>query len=94
MTAPPEVQFASLIGSQIAVLVPRLDKTNLQNVRLRGVEPGGIWIESQDFTNAVLAAAGVPISDRTAVMFLPYYEISYALTSIEEPSFDEDALGL
>ena len=94
MTTPSDVQFNALIGSQISVLVPRLDKTSLQNVRLRGVEPGGIWIESQEFTNAVLGAAGVASATRTPVMFLPYHEISYALTSIQEPCLDEKAFDL
>jgi hypothetical protein len=88
------VQFADLIGQQILVLIPKINTTLYQKVKLHGVEAGGLWLESQDVTNALLQTLGAPATEKTVVFFWPYHQILFAISSIDQPSFDERALGL
>jgi hypothetical protein len=88
------MQFAELVGQQILLNIPRLDQTHYQKVKLIGVETGGLWLESQALTNCVLQARGVPAAPKTLVWFLPYHEISFAISSIEGVALDEAAFGL
>jgi hypothetical protein len=58
------------------------------------VEAGGIWVESQELTNAVLQTLGVAAAPKTLVMFFPYHEIYVITTAIDGPSLDEKAFGV
>jgi hypothetical protein len=88
------MRFADLIGSEILVLIPKIDPKIYQKVTLRGVEAGGLWLESQDFTNALLQALGAPASEKTPIVFWPYHQIVFAISAVDQPSFDEKAFGL
>ncbi|MGH9403306.1 MAG: hypothetical protein ACRD2P_14495 [Terriglobia bacterium] len=41
------MDFSDLIGQEIAVLIPKIHQTALQQVKLIGVESGGIWVQSK-----------------------------------------------
>ena len=85
------MQLSDFVGEQIAILIPRFDDARYHRVKLNGVEAGGIWIESQEFTDEVLGTRlGAP---KTLVLFVPYNEIAYAVGSISEPSL-KTAFGL
>ena len=88
------MQLADFIGQTISMSIPRIHPVIWQQVKLHGVEAGGVWIESQAITNAVLQHAGVPAAPKTLVAFLPYHEIAFAISAIAEPSLDEKAFGL
>jgi hypothetical protein len=88
------MKFENLIGQHILLKVHRIDPTVYQHVKLLGVEAGGLWIESQTLTNAMLQAMGVASAPKTAAFFFPYHEISFAITSIEGPALDEKAFGI
>jgi len=53
----PELQ--KMIGQTIVASVPAIDRIKLQKLILHGVESGGLWVESQTMTNALLARVGV-----------------------------------
>lgn len=76
------------------VLIPRMDPVKYQKVKLLGVEAGGIWIESQDVTNATLKHLGLSSLPTTIVIFFPYHEIAFAVRSIDKIALDEQAFGL
>jgi hypothetical protein len=88
------MQFSELVGSQIFIVIPRIHATDYQEVKLIGVETGGLWIESQEFTNVFLQLFGVPAAQKTPVVFFPYHEIAYVVTSLEQLALDEKAHGL
>ena len=58
------------------------------------VEAGGVWIESQGMTDALLGAAKVPASARTPVFVVPYSEIAAILHLMDKPSLNERAFGI
>jgi hypothetical protein len=89
------VQFSELVGERILLVAPKLlGETTIQEVKLIGVEAGGLWIESQFITNSLLQSIGKAASPKTMVVFVPYQEITFAMTSIDGPSLDEKAFGL
>ncbi len=84
----------SKIGQPIILLTPFLHPTKLQKVLLRGVENGGIWIESQPLTNQILEKFGAATAPRTAIFFLPWHQVSFVMDSLDVPSLSEKGLGL
>jgi hypothetical protein len=92
MLAMNQMELKSLVGSSIAITIPRVGKKPL-HVTLIGVEAGGIWIESQGMTDALLGAAKVNASAKTPVFFLPYNEIAVILHLVDKMSLNERALG-
>jgi hypothetical protein len=86
--------FSDLIGQTISAVIPKAHPTIFQRVKVRGVEAGGLWIESQSFTNALLQAAGLSASDKTVVLFLPWNEFSIVMTYVDEVSLDEKSFGV
>lgn len=89
------MKLEDLVGGSILVQMPRSgDEARLWRMKLLGVEAGGIWVESQDITNRILQTVGVTSATRTPIVFLPYHQISLAMTSIPETALDEKAFGL
>jgi hypothetical protein len=88
----PELQ--NLIGQTILALVPSIHGTDLQKLKLHGVENGGLWIESQELTNVFLSRVGAQTAPKTMVFFLPYHQISFVLGSLDVPSLSEKAYGV
>jgi hypothetical protein len=88
------MKLADLVDQTVLALIPRIHQTQYQRVKLLDVEQGGIWIESQAITNALLQAGGVATAPNTLVIFLPYHEVSAILTAIPVPSLDEKAFGV
>ena len=46
------MQFSELMGQEVGVLIPRIDKVKIFHVKILGVEGGGIWISSQAATES------------------------------------------
>ena len=88
------MQLSDFIGDSIFIVVPMIHKTELKEVKLVGVEAGGIWIESQEAINVILQSSGASAARNTPVLFLPYHQISLALTVRPGLSLDETAFGL
>ena len=88
------MQLSDLVGDRLALLVPMIHGTELQTVNLLGVEAGGIWVESQKFTNQLLQGLGAQSFPRTPVFFLPYHQIAVAMSSVDGPALDEKAFGV
>jgi hypothetical protein len=88
------MQFSEIVGKTLLLRIPRLAAERYFGCELVGVESMGLWIKSQDLTNLVLQAAGVPSSARTPVFFVPFQEISLAMSSIPEMALEEKAFGV
>ncbi len=88
------MQLSECIGQQIGIFAPRLHAGKFLEVKLHGVEAGGIWIESQGLTNEVLETMGLSSAPRTLVLFLPYHEIGYVLKTIPGAALNEKAFGV
>ena len=88
------MQLADYIDHEITILIPIIDKIKLQSVKLRGVEPGGIWVESQTFMNQILDKLNAPSSPRSLAFFFPYHAIVFGFVPIDVPGLNEQAFGV
>jgi hypothetical protein len=81
-----------MIGHEIVAWVPTLI-AGIQVVRLRGVDEGGIWIQSDTVTQAVLNELG-HVAAKTPIYFVPFQRIRLLMQADEEISLSESAFGL
>ena len=88
------MQFGELVGGKINVVVPRIDSRRWITLKIIGVEPAGLWVQSDELTAGVLKLLQVASAPRTPVLFLPFHEISIAISSIPDVALDEKAFGL
>ena len=88
------MEFKDYIGDVLLMLAPRWHPTELQTVKLLGVESRGLWVENQEMTNAILQRFKSPASPRSVVFFLPFAEIAFVIAGADAPSLDEKAFGL
>ncbi len=83
----------SMEGECIIARIRAFDD-DLVLVRLHRVEPHGIWIEHQDFTNQMMRRFGMASSTTTLVLFVPFASIDFVVGAVHALSLSEDALGL
>jgi len=94
MDSVEAVNFENLIGRQMLAVIPVLDPSAVQTFIIRGVEGGGIWIESQALTNLILEKVGLAYAPRTPVFFLSFSEMRFAFFPANAPSLNEGAFGV
>ena len=82
------VKLTDMIGKQ--VFVRMLAGSDLQKVKLIGVDRWGIWAESGELTALLLEAAKAQALPHTAVVFLPYVQIAVMMAVTDSPSLNED----
>lgn len=81
------MELAKLIRSKIVVLGPKLldagaKDRKLETVTLLGVEPAGIWIESEEAANRIADQFHVKPAAPSA-FFIPFAQITAILASNE-----------
>jgi hypothetical protein len=84
----------SMVGEIIMARIPALDKKEMVLVTLHMVEAAGIWVESQEFTETVMAKCNIVASRTTVLMFVPFHGVEYVLGSIDSLSLSEKAFGV
>ena len=82
-----EIELAKLIRHKIVVLGPKLldsgaKDQKLETVVLVGVEPAGIWIESEEAANRIADRFHVKPA-APAAFFIPFAQITAILASNE-----------
>lgn len=87
------MKFEELIGRTVPILIPMIHPKILQEVVIRGVEHGGIWIESENMTQTMLQGLNLPAS-QTPLFFVPFHEIKYALCGGGTTALSEKAFGV
>jgi hypothetical protein len=89
------MHLSDMVGDQILIRTAIFgDPNKLHKVKLLGVEAGGIWIESQEFLNVALQIGGVASTENIPVIFVPYHQIYFVLSSVRGLALDEKAFGL
>lgn len=83
------MQFSELIGQEVGVLIPRIDKAKIFHVKILGVEGGGIWISSQAAVRVLLQVLQIQTGPKEFVFFLPYHEMSFAMVEAQGSALDE-----
>lgn len=88
------INFAQLVGSEMLAVIPVLDPLKIQTFIVRGVEGGGIWIESQALTNLILEKLGLTHAPRTPIFFLAFSEMRFVFFPAKVSSLSEKAFGV
>jgi hypothetical protein len=93
-----EIQLARLIRRKIVVLGPKLldsgtKDQKLETVTLVGVDPAGIWIESEEAANRIADRFGVKPASPSA-FFIPFAQITTILASNEPADAGETTPSL
>jgi hypothetical protein len=83
-----------MVGEMIILRVPVLDPEEMAMVKLHAVDASGIWIESQDFTDAMMKKLQLTSSATTLILFLPFQSIEFILGSKNSLCLSERAFGL
>lgn len=82
-----------LIGELVGAHIPSFNNEKILQIKIRDVDAGGLWIESQDVINSVLEKLNVPAIELTPVMFLPFHQIGFLLLLEKSPSLSEKSFG-
>jgi hypothetical protein len=88
------MQLSDYIDQEITLLIPFIDPKVFQKVKLRGVEAGGIWVESQTLLNIILKSVGLVSAPKSAAFFFSYHEVRFGFVAIEGPALNEKAFGV
>jgi len=88
-----DMQLSKLIRRKIVVLGPALfdnasKDPKLETVTLVGVEPSGIWVESEEALNRIADRFRVKPAAPTA-FFIPFAQITTILASIDSAATTE-----
>ena len=79
-------------GSILALTTLKPDKP--LELKLHGVEHGGIWVENQELTDSVLKVLNAATLPLQPVFFVPYSSILWAFSLTEGQSLSAGKLGL
>lgn len=86
--------LASMVGEVIIVRIPVLDAEGMTLVKLHGIEAHGVWIESQDLTNELMAKFRCSTSRTTPIVFVPFAKLDFIIAALDSLSLSEPAFGL
>jgi hypothetical protein len=84
----------SMVGEMIILRAPVLDPENMSLVKLHAVESSGVWIESQEFTEAMMKKLQFSSSVTTLILFIPFQSIDFIVGSNNSLCLSERAFGL
>lgn len=81
------MHLGNLLHRKIVVLGPRLldaaaDQDKLETITLVGIDPGGIWIESEEAANRIASRFRVKPAAPSA-FFIPFAQITTIVASLE-----------
>ena len=72
-----EIELRRLIGYRVVVIGPSfVDNEKLQSVKLLAVEDAGIWIESREALEKVIAALAKRPTSADVAFFIPLRQIT------------------
>ena len=82
-------------GVHLTVYAPILKQDTMLELKLHGIEQGGIWVENQTLTDIMLDAAHETSLPSTPIFFVPYSSIRWAFVMADDlPSLSSRKLGL
>ncbi|HZZ41167.1 MAG TPA: hypothetical protein VFE06_18660 [Acidobacteriaceae bacterium] len=92
-----EMHLANLLHRKIVVLGPRLlggetNQDKLETATLVGVDPAGIWVESEEAANRIADRFRVKPAAPTA-FFIPFSQITTILASLEAGASTETVVA-
>jgi hypothetical protein len=88
------MKLSDYVGQTLMMMIPFIEPDHYQQVKLMGVESGGIWIECQTLIDQMYSALEMPASERTPVFFVPYQQIVFAVAARDGMALNESAFGV
>jgi hypothetical protein len=91
------LRLHDMLGEMLVGIVPVLDAVDGGphiEFRLISVDVGGIWVESQSFTEMILKTGNKQASEKSPALFLPFSSISYLARIHDVPALSEKGFGL
>jgi hypothetical protein len=82
----------SLVGSEVALRVPILDRENTVRAKVHRVESSGLWIETTETTELLLNAASRTAAPRTLILFVPFSGIDFVMAFLDVPSLSKELM--
>jgi hypothetical protein len=79
-----EIELRKLVGHRVIVMGPRfLENDKPQSIKLLAVEDAGIWIESQEAVDKLIASLQRKPSSEGLAFFIPYAQITGIVAGVE-----------
>jgi len=91
------MRLHEMIGETLWGIVPSLHKLEGGPhivFKLVSVDVGGIWVESQSYTEMVLKKGNRQDAARSPVLFVPFSSIDYLARVQDVPALSAKSLGL
>lgn len=88
------MQLSDYFDQEIMLAIPVLGGDVPQRVKLVGVEPGGIWVQSQSLTTSLLESVGASSAPVTPTLFFPYGQVIFVSVAVEGSALNEKAFGV
>ena len=85
-----EPSLYGLVGQVVGVMIPFLNQKTTTRVKLHAVESSGLWIESQELTNQLLAENERRSAPATVILFVPFQQIQFVVGTVPVPSLLEE----
>ena len=79
-------------GGMITASVPFLEPNKLLEMKVCGIDAGGIWVECQTLTDIVLRTINTATLPTMPILFLPYSQIRFAFVSVEGQSLSAEKM--
>jgi hypothetical protein len=79
------INLRKLVGENISARIPAYKDGKMVTLKLLGVDIGGIWAESQEFMEEMLAGTPHTMTPRSLVFFLPYAQILAIYVVVDSP---------
>ena len=84
----------SLVGEVVIIRSSVINPDDMARVKLHRVDPEGVWVESQAFTDTIMERCNTATSETTLIQFIPFARVDFIVASIDGVSISEEALGL
>jgi hypothetical protein len=84
--------LSDLVGTHIVIRSIPIDEEKAVSVKLHAVEAAGLWIESKQSMETLLQAAKRTSAPKTLVFFVPFSQISWIMSAVDEPYLSDSIL--
>ena len=88
------LRLRQMVGETVKGVVLFIHQTRILDLKIHGIEFGGIWLECQNVTEGMLARIGEQSAPKTPIVFVPYSQIKFLLSSIDAPALSERGFGV
>lgn len=86
--------FREHVGENAIFFFQHFQPKKPVSAKIAAVDSGGLWLESQEFNEMILAVLKTSVTPKKPLLFFPYSEIFYAILFEEGIALSEERLGV